>query len=64
VAKREKTSLEKMSARDLVQKIRQDLRRKMEEIGVEPAEAPSTRQKREPKRRNQSTGPPLFVVHS
>ena len=58
MAKREKTPLEKMGARDLVQKIRQDLRRKMEEIGFEPAEDPSTRQKRKPKRRNQSTGLP------
>ncbi|HXM66284.1 MAG TPA: hypothetical protein VN911_06095 [Candidatus Acidoferrum sp.] len=39
MAKREKTPLEKMSTRDLVRKIQKDLRRKMEEIGFEPAEA-------------------------
>ncbi len=39
MVKREKTPLEKMSTRELLQRIRQDLKRKMEEIGFEPAEA-------------------------
>jgi hypothetical protein len=52
VAKREKTPLEKMSTRDLVRKIREDLQRKMEEIGFEPAEAAThLEQKPKPKRK-------------
>jgi hypothetical protein len=46
VAKREKTPLEKMSTRDLVRKIQKDLRRKMEQIGFEPAEASAEQQPR------------------
>jgi hypothetical protein len=54
VAKREKTPLEQMSTRDLARKIQQDLHRKMQEIGFDPAEAsaektPLSQRKRKPK---------------
>jgi hypothetical protein len=56
VAKREKTLLEKISTRDLVRRIQKDLRRKMEEIGFEPAEASMVEQPKTPRKHKPKAG--------